>query len=196
MTVVVREATPAEYEALGALTVAAYAVYTEAHEDGTYTAELRDVAGRSRACPIYVALDDGSGRVLGGAMYVPGPGNPYAEVEREDEAGFRMLAVAPEAQGRGAGTALVEALMARARADGRRGMALLTLASMTTAHRIYGRLGFHRDSARDWRVEPGFVLLCFAIDFAAIDGAAAAAGARIADPARAGRPTADPSGTA
>ncbi|HEX7472032.1 MAG TPA: GNAT family N-acetyltransferase, partial [Candidatus Limnocylindrales bacterium] len=104
MTVVVREAAPGEYEAIGALTVAAYAVYTEADEDGTYTAELRDVAGRSRACPIYVALDGESGVVFGGAMYVPGPGNPYAEVERDDEAGFRMLAVAPEAQGQGAGT--------------------------------------------------------------------------------------------
>ena len=170
MTVVVREAVPAEYEAIGALTVAAYAIFAEADDDGTYIAELRDVAGRARACPIYVALDDDSGRVIGGAMYVPGPGNPYAEVERDDEAGFRMLAVAPDAQGHGAGTALVEALMARARADGRRGMVLLTLKAMTTAHRIYGRLGFRRDPARDWQVAPAFVLLCFAIDLADTDG--------------------------
>ena len=57
MTVVVREAVPAEYEAIGALTVAAYAIFAEADDDGTYMAELRDVAGRARACPIYVAVD-------------------------------------------------------------------------------------------------------------------------------------------
>ena len=171
MTPVVREALPAEYEAIGELTVAAYSIFAETSEDGGYLAELRDVAGRSRTCPIYVALDAASGRVLGGATYVPGPGNPYAEVEREGEAGIRMLAVAPEAQGQGAGTALAEALVARARADGRRGMVLLSLPSMTTAHRIYGRLGFRRDPARDWEVEPGFVLLAFAIDFETIDGA-------------------------
>ena len=177
MTVVVREAVPAEYAAIGELTVAAYAIYLGAVDDGGYAAELRDVAGRSRACPIYVALDPATGHVIGGATYVPGPGNPYAEVERDGEAGVRMLAVAPEAQGRGAGTALAEALMARARSEGRRGMALLSMSAMTTAHRIYGRLGFERDPSRDWTVMPGLVLLCFAIEFDRNDRAAVAGGA-------------------
>ena len=177
MTPVVREAVPAEYEAIGALTVAAYSIFAETDDDGGYLAELRDVAARARDCPILVALDATTGRVIGGATYVPGPGNPWAEVEREGEAGIRMLAVAPEAQGHGAGTALVEALIARARAHGRRGMALMSLASMTTAHRIYGRLGFQRDPGRDWEVEPGFTLLAFSIDFAALDGAIAAGAA-------------------
>lgn len=177
VTVLVREADPSEYAAIGELTVAAYSIFPETRDDGEYVAELRDVAGRSRACPIYVALDGGSRRVLGGAMYVPGPGNPHAEVEREGEAGIRMLAVAPDAQGRGVGTALVEALIARARADGRRGMALLSLTTMTTAHRLYDRFGFRRDSARDWEIEPGFVLLCFALDFAEVDAAGPAGAA-------------------
>jgi GNAT superfamily N-acetyltransferase len=171
MTPVVREAGPAEYEAIGELTVAAYSAFAETSEDGSYVDELRDVAGRARTCPIYVALDPATGRVIGGATYVPGPDNPWAELERAGEAGIRMLAVAPEAQGQGAGTALVAALIARARADGRRGMALYSLASMTSAHRIYGRFGFRRDPARDWEVEPGFVLLAYAIDFEAVDGA-------------------------
>lgn len=170
MTVVVREARPEEYERIGELTVAAYAIYPEVGDDDEYVRELRDVAGRSRTNPIYAAVD-AAGRVIGGAMYVPGPGNPHAEVERDGEAGIRMLAVAPEAQGQGAGSALVEALMARARADGRRGMALLTLDSMANAHRLYARTGFHRDVARDWEFESGLILRCFAATFADIDGA-------------------------
>jgi hypothetical protein len=32
---------------------------------------------------------------------------------------------------------------------------------MTTAHRLYARLGFARDPGRDWEIEPGFVLRAF-----------------------------------
>jgi ribosomal protein S18 acetylase RimI-like enzyme len=166
MTVVVREAVPAEYEAIAELTVAAYAAFPETADDRGYVAEQRDVAGRARTCPIYVALDGATGRVIGGATYVPGPGIPLAELEREGEAGIRMLAVAPEAQGLGAGTALVAALIARARADGRRGMALYTLAAMTAAHRIYERFGFRRDPARDWQFDPSLRLIAYSVDFA------------------------------
>jgi ribosomal protein S18 acetylase RimI-like enzyme len=170
VSVRVREARPEEYEAIGELTIAAYAMYPEIEGDDGYARELRDVAARARACPIYAALDT-EGRVLGGAMYVPGPSNPHAEVEREGEAGIRMLAVAPEAQGRGAGRALLDALIARARADGRRGMALLTLSSMTRAHRLYESAGFNRDPERDWEYEPGKFLRCYALAFNDLDGA-------------------------
>ena len=167
MTALVREALPAEYNAIGDLTVAAYSIYPETGDDSEYVEELRDVAGRARACPVYVAIDPASGRVIGGATYVPGPGTPMSELEREGEAGIRMLAVDPEAQGKGAGTTLVEALIARARADGRRGMALYTLPAMTAAHRVYERYGFRRDPGRDWQVDPGLLLLAYSLDFAA-----------------------------
>ena len=49
MTLVVREAVPAEYEAIGAVTVAAYAIDVEAGDDGTYMAALRDAGGSVRA---------------------------------------------------------------------------------------------------------------------------------------------------
>lgn len=166
MTVVVREAVPAEYTRIGDLTVAAYSIFPETDDASGYVDELRDVAGRARACPVYIALDPASGDVIGGATYVPGPGTPLSELEREGEAGIRMLAVAPEAQGKGAGTALLEALIARARADGRRGMALYTLPAMTAAHRLYERYGFRRDPTRDWQFDPGLLLLAYSVDFA------------------------------
>lgn len=167
VTVLVREAVPAEYEAIGDLTVAAYSIFPETGDDSEYVEELRDVAGRARACPVYVAIDPASGRVIGGATYVPGPGTPLSELVYEGEAGIRMLAVDPEAQGKGAGTALVEALIARAWADGRRGMALYTLPAMAAAHRVYERYGFRRDPARDWQVDPGLLLLAYTLDLAA-----------------------------
>lgn len=167
--VVVREAVPAEYPAIGEATAAAYAIFPRSADYPEYMAELRDVARRARDCPILVAVDGTTGRVLGGAAYVPGPGNPYAELERDGEAGIRMLAVTPAAQGRGVGRALLTALMDRARAAGRSGMALYTLDTMTVAHQLYAWAGFRRDPSRDWDVEPGLILRCFSISFAEDD---------------------------
>src|SRR5438874_10054159 len=103
---VIREAEPADYDAIGEITVEAYRAAGETHED--YFRELRDVADRAGQVPVLVAVEEGSGRVLGSVTYVPGPG-PYHEGEFGDAAAFRMLAVMPDAQRRGIGRALVEA---------------------------------------------------------------------------------------
>jgi hypothetical protein len=44
-------------------------------------------------------------------------------------------------------------------------MALSTLATMTAAHRVYGRLGYARDPSRDWSPLPGVELLAFRKSF-------------------------------
>lgn len=161
----IRPIHPDEHEALGDLTIAAYRGF--GHLDEDYAAFIRDVATRAALVPVLVAVDV-DGRVVGGVTYVPGPGTPWSERERDDEAGFRMLAVDPAAQGRGAGRRLVLACMERARRDGRRGMVLLTLPSMTVAHHLYQDLGFRRDPDRDW-VEPDLVLFAFSIVFDTAD---------------------------
>ena len=163
MTIRIREIRPEEYEALGDLTVAAYlTVGAEGYPD--YLAFIRDVAARAAACPTLVAVDDG--RVIGGVTYVPGPGTPYSEVETAEDAGFRMLAVDPTAQSRGAGRMLVEACIARARGEGKKRIVLLTTEPMVAAQHLYERLGFHRAPELDWRPEPNVALLGFALDLA------------------------------
>ena len=94
MGFVIREARPEEYAAIGELTVTAYEGTGEIVED--YAHELRDVANRAREVPVLAALDDPTGRLLGTATYVPGPG-PYHEGEFGDIASMRMLAVAGRA---------------------------------------------------------------------------------------------------
>jgi GNAT superfamily N-acetyltransferase len=150
----IREARAEEYESAGELCVVAYAVFGEI--DVSYLDELRDVAARAEVVPVLVAAEP-DGTLLGTVTYVPGPG-PFAETERADEAGFRMLAVAPWAQGRGVGRKLVEACVERARTDGRRALAILTTPNMRVAHRLYESMGFTREPSRDWEYQPGKVL--------------------------------------
>ena len=158
----IREVRPEEYDALGDLTVAAYRSSGEL--DPGYLEHIHDVGARAAVCPVLVAVD-ASGRVLGGVTYVPGPGTPYSEVEREGEAGFRMLAVDPAAQGLGVGRRLVVACLERARRDGRHRDGPAHPAVDDAAHRLYESLGFRRDPERDWWPEDDLELLAFAVEF-------------------------------
>jgi ribosomal protein S18 acetylase RimI-like enzyme len=157
----IRPVRPDEHEALGDLTVAAYAAIDPAVVDeNDYVGELRDVAGRVADAEVLVAVDD-AGTVVGGVTFVPGPGSSWAEFSEPDGAGIRMLAVAPEAQGRGVGEALSRACVDRARATGRGQILLHSTDRMTAAHRLYERLGFARDASLDWEPLPGFWLRGF-----------------------------------
>ena len=102
--------------------------------------------------------------LLGGVTYVGDRGSSYAEFDGADEAGFRMLAVAPAAQGLGAGAALVAACIELARRDGKRRLTLLTTDGMAAAHRLYARFGFRREPASDMMVASGLQLRSFVLD--------------------------------
>jgi ribosomal protein S18 acetylase RimI-like enzyme len=147
----IREARPEEYEAAGELCVLAYGALGDS--DLGYFEELRDVATRADVVPVLVAVQS-DGTLLGTVTYVPGPG-PYAESDDPHDAAFRMLAVAPWAQGRGVGRALVDECIRRARADQRRGIKILTRPVMRVAHRMYESIGFVRDLEGDVEFEPG-----------------------------------------
>ena len=156
-----RRIRPDEHEAAGDVCVAAYnPLLTRAEDD--YRERLHDVATRDAQAEVWVAVVEE--RVVGVVTYCP-PGSPWREIGRRDEGEFRMLAVDPAAQGTGAGTALARLCEERAREDGAAGMALSSLATMTTAHLVYARLGYSREPARDWSPVPGVDLLAFSKTF-------------------------------
>lgn len=145
MELVIREAIPADFEVAGDVAVAAYRSIDA--NLGGYEARLRDVAARARHGTVLVAVADG--RVIGTATYVGDAASPLAESDDPDDAGLRMLAVSPDAMGRGAGTALVAEAIERARRDGRGRLVLLSRPTMKAAHAIYDRLGFERATELD-----------------------------------------------
>ena len=184
----VREATKEDFDEIARLTVAAYRALDRWVGDD-YAAHLGDVAARAEAenttvlvaedelptaaiTAAVVAGEDGAARdserrILGSVTLTIG-GGPYFEWDpaADGDCGFRMLAVDPEVQGRGVGPRLVAECLERARAAGCRRMIIGSTEWMTTAHRIYERIGFRRAPELDqqWGDIRG---LCFVLDLRA-----------------------------
>lgn len=154
----IREARADEYGAIGELTYRAYAALEglggTRGDLGAYGDSLRDVAGRAKTATILVATDD---HLLGDVTFLADYTVELADMDLPDLAlngcaGFRMLAVDPEAQGRGVGEALTNACIDRARAENARSIVLHTTDFMPAAQRLYRRLGFSRFEPMDWSI--------------------------------------------
>jgi ribosomal protein S18 acetylase RimI-like enzyme len=159
--VLVRTALAGELDAVGRLTVRAYAPFIS--PTSPYRRRLADAADRAANASLLVAVDAASPEPLGTATLVVGDG-PYAELAGPGEAELRMLAVDPAARRRGVGAALVRAVLDRARAGGARRVLLSTMPAMEEAQRLYRRFGFARAPDLDHRPAPGVRLLAFTLD--------------------------------
>jgi ribosomal protein S18 acetylase RimI-like enzyme len=152
-----------EHAALGDLTVHSYldGGFLLGGLDDPYTPHLRDVAHRAASAQVLVAVD--RNRLLGGVT-LAFHDSPMCELGGPGDAEIRMLAVDPAAHGRGVGSALAAACVERARAEsGTKRVVLCSQQSMTTAHRVYGRLGFERAPELDWYPLPEVLLWGFAL---------------------------------
>lgn len=161
MPATVRTARPDDHEAVAELTVRVY--LGEGYGDEQYEPELRAVASRAETATVLVAEDDG--RLLG-AVTVATRAGRWAEQAVPGEAVIRMLVVAPDARGSGAGAALVQACLDAARVEGCTLVRLSSQDSMTAAHRLYERAGFLRTPSLDWSPVPGLQLRTYALPLA------------------------------
>jgi len=156
----VENARPEDYDRIAELTVGVYVDGRLASDD--YTPQLADVAGRASRSELLVVRDV-HGYIAGSVALVLS--GDFGEITTSDEeASFRMLVVDPAAQGQGVGQLLVSACLDRARAAGKHRMVISTDPRMTTAHRLYERLGFTRLPERDWSPMAGIELLAYSRD--------------------------------
>ena len=151
--VVVREARPAEYDALGAMVEEAYRAGGQLDDDDGYARTLRDVADRAGTATVLAAV---RGDVLLGTVTITPPGSPYSELAGPQESEFRFLAVAPPAWGSGVADLLVRACVERAAGSD---IVIVTRDGNEAALRLYARHGFVRAPERDWEPVPGIVLV-------------------------------------
>lgn len=155
-----RPARPDELAAVGELTGRVYLDENFLDGDDGYLPHLQDARTRAAEAELWVAVEDG--RLLGTVTFTPA-GSSYREIARADEGEFRMLAVAPEARGRGVGRLLVELCLARSRELGYAGVRMSSLDRMRSAHRLYEQLGFLRAPEDDWEPQPGVSLRAYRV---------------------------------
>lgn len=155
-----RPARPDELAEAGRVTEAAYREFVRPGETDweEYLAEVADAKVRASIGTVFVAVDDG--RILGSAtLELDGRIDDDDPPLDEDEAHIRMLGVAPEARGRGAARALMDACIEAALDRGRTRMTLHTTLRMRDAKEMYEAMGFTRQPDRV--LEDGFVLLTY-----------------------------------
>jgi ribosomal protein S18 acetylase RimI-like enzyme len=166
MTIEIREVRPQEYEEAGRVTADAYRDYARGEDWMAYLEEIADVADRAQRTTILVAVEHG--RVLGSTTLELDRRVSEGEDDVEGvrlpahEAHIRMLGVAPEAQGRGIGRALMDESIRIAREHGKTLMTLNTTERMKTAQRMYESMRFVR--REDRQVDEEFKLLTYHLE--------------------------------
>ncbi|MFC7340900.1 GNAT family N-acetyltransferase [Saccharopolyspora griseoalba] len=157
----IRLARPEEHPIIGEISVSAYEEADNIPADGSYYSVLRNAADRAAEAELLVALD---GDKPVGTVTLVRPGGRYSEIARDDELEFRMLAVAPQAAGRGVGRALVDAVFERARAERFARVVLCVQERAVVPRGLYERMGFQRLPERDWSPTEDIHLLGYYLD--------------------------------
>ena len=156
----VRDARADERAAVRALTLAAYAEHAHVMAPAAWAAldgAVRAALDADGAAERIVAEHDGA--LVGSVHLYPPATDAYgALADHAPWPELRLLAVAPAARGLGVGGALVAECARRARRMGAAALGLHTSRSMGAAMRLYARLGFVRDPARDFQ-PPGAELV-------------------------------------
>ncbi len=152
--VTIRRFRPEDADAVGALTLAAYDAYGTIGEQ--YRSYLGDPARRADGCTALLVAEV-DGEVVGTVTFVL-PGDPEWEGPQPPpgDAGFRVLAVSPVAEGRGVGRCLVERCIALAEEHGCHRLVIASMTWMTRAHALYLTLGFERRPDLDVRFPGGY----------------------------------------
>jgi GNAT superfamily N-acetyltransferase len=161
---IIRDATVEELALIREQRVKAYEVHAEVipvdHWNALKQAISSDDASNQEIERIVVEL---GGKIAGSVVLYPAKTDAYeGYVEELDYPEIRMLAVSPEAQGKGAATALITECIRRAKAKGYSAIGLHTGDFMEKAMRLYKCLGFERQPQYDFEpANDGIIVKAF-----------------------------------
>lgn len=157
-TLQIRPATPGDYPHIARITVDSYLDAGHFEDpDHEYLQFVQQVAERHADSEILVAERDG---VVIGSVTLVRPGSEYADIALDGELEFRMLVVDPAVQRSGAGRAMLNAVIARAREiEDVNTVSLTTGGHWVAARALYEADGFTHVAERDWYVPDTEIVL-------------------------------------
>ncbi|MBM7650858.1 GNAT family N-acetyltransferase [Neobacillus cucumis] len=164
----IRDALVEEFPLIREQRVRAYEVHVknipEDHWKALKAAISSDANFNSDIERIVAELD---GKIIGSVVLYPAHSDAYeGNVEQLDYPEIRMLAVDPEAQGRGIATALISECIERAKAKGHLAIGLHTGAFMKSAISLYERFGFEHISQYDFEpANDGIIVKAYRLNF-------------------------------
>jgi GNAT superfamily N-acetyltransferase len=139
----IRPYAASDRDAVNAVARAAFAQYADDYEDWpTFIDGIGRMAELADGADLLVAESDG---VIVGAVAHIGPGRPRSPIFPDAWSVIRMLVVAPDQRGQGAGRQLVVGCLRLAREAGAPAVGLHTSPIMVSALRMYEAMGFVRD---------------------------------------------------
>ena len=150
---------------MGELRVSAYRELGLLSGEDGYAQTLRGF-GFGGDCTVLVAIDDVAEAVLGTITLEPFDRD--SELARDaTEADIRAFAVASQAQGKGVGRRLLEAVIECARQRGLRRLRLCTQPAMVAAQHLYVATGFSRTPELDFSPMADLTLRAYELDLTA-----------------------------
>jgi len=148
--VFVREAEDRDREEIREVLLAAYGQYESTMPEERWIEYKRNIAESVDAPgPFARLVAEADGRLVGSAVLFDSSLIAYGRDLGIESPIVRLIAVRPEARGRGVATALLRESARRARAHGADTLHLHTSDLMASAIRLYERLGFERAYDKD-----------------------------------------------
>jgi GNAT superfamily N-acetyltransferase len=153
---VIRTALPGEFCHLGELMVAVYSSlegFPKRADQPQYYEMLAGIGQLAENPDTKLLVAVSGAELLGGVVHFSDMaryGSGGIATQERNASGFRLLAVAPQARGRGVGAALMERCIELARGENHGQVILHTTAAMQVAWRMYERRGFERSADLDF----------------------------------------------
>lgn len=165
---IIRKALESELPFIREQRVISYEEHTAIIPEGHWQALKQAITSESDTQPgveLLVAVVDGI--ILGSVALFPAETDAYdGNVEVVDYPEIRMLAVSPEARGKGLATALIFECIKNAKEKGHHSIGLHTGEFMENAMRLYERIGFERLPQYDFEpADDGIIVKAYRLTF-------------------------------
>ncbi|MBU9723525.1 MULTISPECIES: GNAT family N-acetyltransferase [Bacillaceae] len=166
---IIREANQNEIHAIREQRIEAYLEHRREipndHWEGLKAA-ISSEADMQSGVDLIVAEDDETGELLGSVVLFPPKSDAYeGYVEELDYPEIRMLAVGPNARGKGVGKALIRECIQRSKARGYQYIGLHTGEFMKNAIALYEQFGFKRVPKYDFEpADDGIIVKAFKLE--------------------------------